>query len=107
WTHGVVSRHFEKLIANSDHARPFHYAVKEIHLTHKIRDKRTCRVSIDFSRWRELLHSPIVHDYDAICQGQGFLLVMGHHDRRNADALLQRAQLIAQALAYARVERRK
>ena len=44
-----------------------------------------------------------MHDHDAVREGHGLALVMGHIDRGDAEALLQGAELVAGLHAQARV----
>ena len=59
---------------------------------------------IQFLRWADLFDDAVVHDDDAVCQGHGFDLVVGHVDRGGAQAPLQLHDLGAGAGAQLGVE---
>ncbi len=58
--------------------------------------KRACRPAVDFKRRSNLLDAAVVHDHDPVGHRQGFLLVVGHHDRRHAEPPLQVPDFVAQ-----------
>ena len=53
----------------------------------------------------DLLDAPVTHDRDPVGQRQRLVLVMRHHQRREAQALLQLAELDLHALTQLLVER--
>ena len=68
------------------------------------RGKAACRAGIHFARRRALLHAALVQQHHLVGHAHGFGLVMGHIDHREAQALLQFAQLAAHFLAQLGVE---
>jgi hypothetical protein len=55
----------------------------------------------------DLLNAALVHDHDPIGHLHGLFLVVGHHDCRYAEPVLELTDLGTQVLAYFRVERRE
>ena len=62
---------------------------------------------VDLARRADLLDHALVHHDDAVGHRQRLFLVVRDHDRRDAEPLLQRADLAAQPHALQRVERRQ
>ena len=62
---------------------------------------------VDLRRRADLLDRAVVHHHDAVGHGQRLLLVVRDHDGGDAEPALQRLDLVAQAHAHARVERRQ
>ncbi len=84
-----------------------HHAVEEIHRADEIRHERRRGVAIDLHRRADLLDHAVVHHHDAVGHGQRLFLVMRHHDGGEAQPALQRADLVAQPHAHARIQRRQ
>ena len=55
----------------------------------KAGDKLCLRAFIDFLCGPDLFDDTIVHNSNAVAHGQGFLLIMGHVDKGNAELFLQ------------------
>ena len=89
--------------------RPAPSATAESTLTlpHEIGDECRRRLAIDLLRRPDLLDRAAVHHHDPVGHRQRFFLVVRDHDRRHAEALLQRADFAAQPQALQRVERRQ
>ncbi len=81
------------------------HGVEEVHLSHEPGHEGRARARVHLGGRAYLLDHAVVHHHDAVGHGQGFLLVMGHHDGGDAQPPLQRADLVAQGLAHPRVER--
>ncbi len=90
--------------ADLDGSGPGHDGVEESHVPDEIGDERRRRKTIDLLRRADLVDHALVHDDDAVGHGERLLLVVRHHDGGDAEAALQRADLIAQAHAHLGVE---
>ena len=62
-------------------------------------------LAVDLERRADLLDRAVVHDHDAVGHGERLLLVVGHHDRRHAEAPLELLDLVAQVHPHLGVER--
>ena len=81
--------------------------VEEIHLADEVGDERRRRLRVDLVGRADLVDPALAHDDDAVGHRERFLLVVRHHDRGDAEPLLQVADFAAQPRAHARVERRE
>ncbi len=70
-----------------------HGSVDDIAFTDEIRDKGIFRFIINVYGRADLKNVPPVHDDDRIAHGQGFLLIVGHINKGNADLLLNLLEL--------------
>ena len=80
---------------------------EHVDLADEIGDERRGRIAVDLHRRADLLDHALVHHDDAVGHRQRLFLVVRDHDRRDAELSLQRADLLAQAHALERVERRQ
>ena len=82
-------------------------AVEEVHLADEIGDEGGGRPAVDLVGRADLLDPALAHHHDPVGHGERLFLVVGHHDRGDAEPLLQVADLAAQPGAHPRVERRQ
>ena len=82
-------------------------AREDVDLADEVGDERRRRVAVDLHRRADLLDHAVVHDDDAVGHRERLFLVVRDHDRRHAERSLQRADLLAQAHALERIERRQ
>src|SRR5215208_4643273 len=101
----VVADEIER--AGPDPLRPGDGRVEEAHGADEIGDEGGRRRAVDLGRRADLLDDAVVHHHDAVGHGERLLLVVGDHDGRDAEALLQGADLLAQAHPHLGVERRE
>ena len=80
---------------------------QHVHTADEACDEEGGRLGVGLKRRADLLDHAVVHHHDAVGHGQRLLLVVGHHDRRDAEPPLQRLDLRAQGDTHARVERRQ
>ncbi len=80
-------------------------AGQEIGGPDEIGDERAGRLAIDLGGRADLLDHALVHHDDPIGHRQRLFLIVRDHDRRDAEALVQAADLAAQVRAHARIER--
>ncbi len=83
------------------------HRAQHVDLAHEVGHEGRGWLLVDFHRRADLLDHAVVHHHDAVGHRQRFFLVVRDHDGRDADLLLQPADLAAQADALQRVERRK
>src|SRR5690606_31609384 len=67
-------------------------------------DETRCRLPVQRARLADFLKATAIHDTDSVGHAEGFFLVMGDENRRNADGALNVADCPAQLLANLRVE---
>ena len=84
-----------------------HAAGHAVHRADELGDERRRRAVVDLLGRAELLEAPAVHHADAVGDRQRLGLVVGDEQRRDAEPLLDAADLDAQLVAHARVERRQ
>ena len=101
----AVRRAVEQESADAKAAAGFRHRAEHVDLADEIGDERRRRLSIDLLRRADLLDHSLIHDHDAVRHRQRLFLIVGDHDRRHAEALLQCADLSAQAQALDRIER--
>ena len=77
---------------------------QKVRATNEIRDKAICRSVIKIVRRADLLNATGTHQDQSIANRHGLVLIMCDHDRRDAEALLQAAQFIADLEAKFRVK---
>ena len=82
-------------------------AAQHVDLADEVGDERRGGPLVDVHRRADLLDHAVVHHHDAVGHRQRFFLVVRDHDGRDAELLLQPADLAAQANALQRVERRQ
>ncbi len=63
-------------------------AAKEIRRAEKAGDKARYRALIDLRRRTDLLDAAIAHDCNPVRHGQRLVLIVRHHDRRDAEPAL-------------------
>ena len=73
----------------------------------KIRDEAALRKLVDFRRCAHLHHLAAIHDRDPRRERHRLVLIVRHHDERDADLILQVHQLELCLLAQLLVERRQ
>ena len=78
-----------------------------VHLADEIGNEQRRRFTIDLGRRTDLFDHAMVHHHDTVGHRQRFLLVMGHHDRCNAEFSLQLLDLMAQIDADLGIESRQ
>ena len=83
------------------------HRVQHVDPADEVGDERRGRLLVDLARRADLLERALVHHHDAVGHRQRLFLVVRDHDGRDADPLLQAADLAAQAHALQRVERRQ
>ena len=97
--------------ARGTHARPSGPRVsqrgQQVHLSDEARDEQRARLHVDLHGRTDLLHAAVVHHHDAIRHGERLFLIVGHHDRGDAEPPLEVLDLVAQREAHARVQRRQ
>jgi hypothetical protein len=74
---------------------------------HELRDEAVHGLVEELRRRADLLDHAVVHHRDAVADGHRLFLVVGHEDRRDAQALVQALQLAAHLHAQLRVEVRE
>ena len=84
-----------------------HHARHKIHDADEICHEGAGRLRVDVARRAQLLDPPLVHDDDAVGHGLGLFLVVCDHDGRNAQALLQIADFLAQPHPHFGVQSRQ
>ena len=98
--------HALQLSAQNAHAAvAHHYAVEDVCLADKVRDKGVDRLVIDVLGRADLLDNAVVHHHHAVAHGQSFLLVVGDIDKGFFGLLLDFLQLELHAFAQLEVER--
>ena len=80
---------------------------KQVVVADKARHKLAGGAGVDLLRRAALDDGSLVHQEDPIRQGQRLLLIVGHEDGGELEALLDRADLLAQAAADAGIQRRE
>jgi len=77
----------------------------EVHHADEVGHERRSRLAIDLERRADLLDRALVHHHDAVGHRERLFLVVGDHDRGDAQAALELPDLVAQVHAHLRVER--
>ena len=72
-------------------------AGENVHATDETGNEECCGLGIEVVGCGELFEDAVVHDADAIGDGEGFFLIVGNEDGGDADALLDVANFIAHA----------
>ena len=67
-------------------------------------DERRCRLFVDLDRRSDLLELAAFHHHDLVAHGQGFDLIVRDEDRRDAEPLLDVADLVAHLVAQFGIE---
>ena len=93
------------LIVKHDAVVFLHDAVDDIRFPDKAGDVFVFRLVVDFFRGADLLDFAVLHDDDLIRHRQGFFLIVGDEDKRDADFLLNFFQLVLHFLAQLEVQR--
>ena len=88
-------------------AGPRDDGVEDVHRADEIGDEGGGRAAVDLGRRADLLDAAAVHHHDAVGHGERLLLVVRDHDGGDAEPALQRLDLVAQAHAHPRIERRE
>jgi len=100
------AREFERPPVDLD-ATPGRPALEDVVLADELRDEPGGGLPVDLL-WRpDLLDAAVVHDGDAVRHRERLRLVVGDVDRRHAGLALDGADLAAETLAQAGVERRQ
>ena len=86
---------------------PDDLGVEHVHRADEIGNERGRRAAVDLRRAPHLLDAAAVHHHDAVGHGERLLLVVRDHDGGDAEPALQRLDLVAQAHAHPRIERRQ
>ena len=73
-------------------------------LPHKLGNERRGRLVVDFLRGGVLLDLAVVHHRNAVGHQHGFVLIVGDHQRGDAQAALQLAQFGTQMLTHAGIQ---
>src|SRR5262249_53269763 len=84
-----------------------HFDRKQIRAPDEIRYKRSTRTAVKFLGRVDLQDAAVAHYGDAVGQAEGFALVVGDIDGRDADLALHPADLNLQVLPKLEVERAK
>ncbi len=82
-------------------------AADEIGRADEIRDEGVARKIVDVARRADLLDQPVAHHHDAVRHRQRLFEIVRHVDRRDAEPVLQLAQLDAHVGAQLGVEVRQ
>ena len=93
------------LIVKHDAVVFLHDPVDDIRFADKAGDVFVFRFVVDFFRGAYLLDFVILHDDDLIRHRQGFFLIVGNEDKRDADFLLNFFQLVLHFLAQLEIQR--
>ena len=84
-----------------------HHPRQEIRGAHELGDERRGRAMVDGLRRPELFQPPRVQHADLVGDGEGFLLVVGHEDRRRFRGAEDLLHLVAHLRAQVGVEVRE
>ena len=76
--------------------------LQEVHMADEIGDEGGLRVAVDLLRRAHLLDDTLVHHHELVGDRQGFRLVVGHHDRGDADLALKRSSVPAAPRLHSR-----
>ena len=79
-------------------------SLQEVRLADKVGHELIARVIVDLHGFTALCDDALVHDDDPVADGHGLALVMGHIDGRNAQRLLDAADLRAHGHAQLGVQ---
>ena len=100
----ALARHIQLHLAIIEAAGGAHLRLQHIGRAEELRHGEGARLVIDALGRADLQDLAAMHDHDAVREGHGLALVVGHIDRGDSEALLQSAELVAGLQAQARVE---
>ena len=111
--HALTFRTCAEPLTSEHHRADLHpigtgnHRVEQVHLADEIGNEGAARTAVDLRCASDLLDATVVHHHDLVGHRHRLLLVVGDHDGGDAEAPLQRLDLVAQAHAHPRIERRQ